>query len=191
MKYCSNCGSPVRQGIPDGDDRPRFICDRCGTVHYHNPKLIVGCIPVWNGQVLLCRRAIDPRKGYWTLPAGFMEQGETLAHGAAREAMEEANVKVELGELYTLFSLPHISQVYAFFHARMTDGRFFPGAESLETQLFGEEEIPWDDIAFETVHRSLTYYFDERKRGEYCLHVEEIGPDARRIVAGRAGYLIS
>jgi ADP-ribose pyrophosphatase YjhB (NUDIX family) len=183
MNFCSHCGAPVRQGVPEGDDRLRHICDGCGTIHYRNPKLIAGCIPVWEDRILLCRRAIDPRKGYWTLPAGFMEQGETLQYAAEREAMEEANVAVEIGELYGLFSLPHISQVYVFFHARMIDGRFSPGAESLETRLFSEEEIPWGELSFETVHRSLQHFFADRRRGGYVLHTENIGPDERRMVA--------
>lgn len=172
-------------GVPLGDDRPRHICDACGTVHYHNPKIIAGCIPVWEDRVLLCRRAIEPRKGYWTLPAGFMEQGETLSHAARREALEEANVEVEINGLYSLFSLPHISQVYVFFQARMIDERYFPGAESLETRLFREDEIPWQHIAFETVHRSLSYFFADRRNGAFILHAEDVGPDSRRIIGER------
>lgn len=176
MKFCSQCGANVRFGVPDNDDRPRHICDACGTVHYHNPKLIAGCIPVWGDQVLLCRRAIEPRLGFWTLPAGFMEMGENLAAAAAREAREEANVEVEIDQLYNLFSLPHISQVYVFFRARMVEERFFPGYESLETRLFHEHEIPWDDLAFETVRRSLQYFFADRESGEFVMRMEDVEP---------------
>jgi ADP-ribose pyrophosphatase YjhB (NUDIX family) len=176
MKFCSECGSPVRQGIPAGDDHVRHICDACGAIHYLNPKVIAGCIPVWGERILLCRRAIQPRKGFWTLPAGFMEQGETLSQAARREAMEEANTDVEIGDLYTLFSLPHISQVYAFFRARMIAERFFPGIESLETRLFWEEEIPWEELAFDTVRRALEHFVTDRKSGEFVLRLEDITP---------------
>ena len=181
MKFCSECGARVRQGVPAGDDHERHICDACGTVHYRNPKIIAGCIPVWADKVLLCRRAIEPRIGYWTLPAGFMELGETLSHAARREAMEEANVTVEIESLHSLFSLPHISQVYVFFHARMVDGHFFPGLESLETRLFSEEEIPWEEISFETVRRSLQHFFADRRAGRFVLHAEDIGPAHRSL----------
>jgi ADP-ribose pyrophosphatase YjhB (NUDIX family) len=171
----------VRLGIPDGDDRPRFICDACVTVHYQNPKLIAGCIPVWNDQILLCKRAIEPRKGYWTLPAGFMEMGETIAQAAQREAHEEANLKVAIGDIYTLFNLPHISQVYVFFRAEMLSEEFWAGAESLETRLFREDEIPWEDLSFETVHRTLKFFLEDRKRGEFVFRVQDIHRDPRRM----------
>jgi ADP-ribose pyrophosphatase YjhB (NUDIX family) len=179
MKFCSQCGSAVRLGIPQGDDRQRHICDACGVIHYHNPKVIAGCIPVWGDKILLCRRAIEPRVGFWTLPAGFMELGENLASAAQREAREEANVEVEIEALYNLFSLPHISQVYVFFLAKMIDERFSPGYESLETRLFTEEEIPWNELAFETVRRSLSYYFSDRMSGEFVMRTEDVEP-ARR-----------
>lgn len=176
MKFCCHCGSPVRSGIPQGDDRSRHMCDACGTVHYINPKVIVGCIPVWGEQILLCRRAIEPRVGFWTLPAGFMEMGENLQTAASREAMEEANVQVEIESLYNVFSLPHISQVYVFFRAKMVEERFSPGYESLETRLFLEEDIPWGELAFETVRRSLAYFFADRENGAYVMRVEDVKP---------------
>jgi ADP-ribose pyrophosphatase YjhB (NUDIX family) len=176
MKFCSHCGAPVRLGIPQNDDRPRHICDACGTIHYLNPKLIAGCIPVWGGQVLLCRRAIEPRLGFWTLPAGFMELGENLPQAARREAWEEATVDVEIDQLYSLFSLPHISQVYVFFRARMVEARHAPGYESLETRLFSQEEIPWDELAFESVRRALQYFFADRESGEFLMRLEDVGP---------------
>jgi ADP-ribose pyrophosphatase YjhB (NUDIX family) len=184
MKFCSLCGGSLRHGIPAGDDRPRFICESCGTIHYQNPKVIAGCIPVWGDRVLLCKRAIEPRYGTWTLPAGFMELGETLEEAARREAFEEARVEVELEPLYTLFSLPHISQVYAFFRARMVAERFEAGEESLEVRLFREEEIPWDDLAFETVHRSLRLFFEDRRNGGFAFRLQDIGPDSRRMRGG-------
>lgn len=174
MKYCSECGAPVRVGVPQNDDRQRHICDACGMIHYHNPKLIAGCIPVWGEQVLLCRRAIEPCLGLWTLPAGFMELGENLPAAAAREAREEANVDVEIEALHSLFSLPHISQVYVFFRARMIEEHFFPGYESLETRLFTEQEIPWDELAFETVRRALRYFFADRETGEFVMRIEDV-----------------
>ena len=179
MKFCTHCGGSLSQGIPAGDDRPRHICGDCGSIHYQNPKLIAGCIPVWGNRVLLCKRAIQPRLGYWTLPAGFMELGETLPEAARREAREEANVEVELEPLYTLFSLPHISQVYAFFRASMVEERFAAGEESLEVRLFREEEIPWEEISFATVHRSLRLFFEDRRMGGFLFRMEEIGPDWR------------
>ena len=179
MRFCVECGGALRLGIPDGDDRPRHVCGDCGAIHYQNPKLIVGCIPVWGDRVLLCRRAIPPRLGYWTLPAGFMELGETLAEAACREAWEEARVEVAPGPLYALFSLPHISQVYAFFRARMTEERFAAGEESLEVRLFREGEIPWDEISFETVYRALRFFFEDRRKGGFAFRVEDIGPDPR------------
>ena len=163
-------------GIPKGDDRLRHLCEACGTVHYINPKVIVGCIPVWGEHVLLCRRAIEPRVGFWTLPAGFMEMDENLQAAACREAMEEANVEVEIESLYNLYSLPHISQVYVFFRARMVNEVHFPGYESLETRLFLQKDIPWDDLAFETVRRSLAYFFADRENGEFVMRMEDVKP---------------
>ncbi len=184
MKFCTHCGGSLRRGIPEGDDRTRDICGDCGIVHYQNPKLIAGCIPVWGDRVLLCKRAIEPRLGFWTLPAGFMELGETLEEAARREAREEANVEVEMEPLYTLFSLPHISQVYAFFRARMVEERFSAGEESLEVRLFREDEIPWDEISFETVYRALRLFFEDRRNGGFEFRMEDIGPDYRRMRGG-------
>lgn len=181
MKFCPSCGSLLRQGIPDGDDRPRHICDACDTIHYQNPKLIAGCIPVWEGRILLCKRAIEPRKGFWTLPAGFMEMGETIAEAAAREAHEEANIEVAIGEIFTIFNLPHISQVYVFFLAEMISERFSAGAESLDARLFEEDELPWDEISFETVHRALQFFLADRRTGEFRMRVQDILRDTRRM----------
>lgn len=174
MKFCSHCGSPVTQRIPDGDNRPRFVCGECQTIHYQNPRVVAGCLPVWGDQVLLCRRAIDPRRGYWTLPAGFMENGETTAEAAMRETLEEACARVRDLKLYTLFDLPHISQVYLFFRAELIDLDFAAGDESLEVRLFHERDIPWSELAFPTVGRTLECFFADRVEHVYPVRNEPI-----------------
>ncbi len=174
MKYCSECGASVAQKIPDGDDRPRHVCEACDTIHYQNPRIIAGCIPVYEGRVLLCRRAIEPRKGYWTLPAGFMENAETVEEAAARETWEEACAKVDLDGIFSVFSVKHINQVHMFFRATMPNAEFAPGAESLETELFAEEDIPWEELAFPTVIKTLRYYFSDRASGEFPVRVRDI-----------------
>lgn len=176
MKFCSQCGASVSLRIPSGDNRPRYICDQCQTVHYQNPRIIAGCLPVWEGRVLLCRRAIAPRQGYWTLPAGFMENGETLEQAAARETLEEACARVSNLKLYTLFDLPHISQVYMFFRAELADLDFAAGEESLEVQLFEETGIPWSELAFPTVGRTLECFFGDRQRQDFPVRNEAIAP---------------
>lgn len=163
MNFCSRCGKSLTQKVPEGDNRLRYVCSQCSTIHYENPKVIVGCLPVYEDQILLCKRAIKPRLGLWTLPAGFLENGETLEEGAARETLEEANARVSMGGLYTLFSLPHISQVYAFFLAELADLDFYPGEESLETKLFSKEKIPWEELAFPVISKTLKYYFSDRE----------------------------
>jgi ADP-ribose pyrophosphatase YjhB (NUDIX family) len=163
MKYCSACGADrIELRIPDGDNLPRFVCAACGAIHYQNPKVVVGCLPEWEDQVLLCRRAIEPRHGLWTLPAGFLENGETIIAGAARETLEEASARVAVGELYTMISLPHISQIYVMFRARLLDLDFRPGPESLEVRLFREEEIPWEESP-STIGRTLRNFFVDRR----------------------------
>ena len=180
MKFCSECGSPrVAWRIPDGDTAPREVCGACGAIHYRNPKVVVGCLAVWEDRVLLCRRAIEPRHGLWTLPAGFMENGETLAAGAAPEAREVARARVDGGELYTLSRLPQISQVYMMFRSRLLDLGFGPGPESLEVRLFGEDEIPWDRLAFRTIARTLRNFFLDRRDGAFPLRVSSLERRAR------------
>lgn len=174
MNYCSHCGAPLTLKIPAGDNRPRHVCERCGTIHYQNPKMVVGCIPEWGDRILLCRRAIEPRYGMWTLPAGFMENGETVAECAMRETLEEAGARVELLGLYCLINLPDINQVYLMYRARLLDLDFQPGAESLEAALFSEAEIPWQDIAFRTIQITLDHFWADRKTGRYDLHVSSI-----------------
>ena len=174
MNFCSHCGGTVVIRTPDGDHLPRHICPSCGTVHYQNPKMVVGCIPEWEDKILLCRRAIEPKYGLWTLPAGFMENGETTLEGAARETWEEAGARIEIGGLYTLFNLPHINQVYLMFRARLLDLDYQSGIESLETRLFTEAEIPWEEIAFRTVRATLELYFEDRKDGNFEFHFGDI-----------------
>ncbi len=174
MKFCSNCGATLTFTIPPGDNRERHVCNDCDTIHYVNPRIITGCLPVWDDRVLLCLRAIDPRKGYWTLPAGFLENGETIAAGAARETEEEANARVADLELYTVFSLPHISQAYMFYRAQLSDLDFSSGEESLDVRLFKEHEIPWDNLAFPVINKSLQYYFEDRKSGQFQFRSEAI-----------------
>lgn len=170
MKYCSNCSGIVELLIPEGDSLPRYVCTICKIIHYQNPKMVVGCIPEWEDKILLCRRAIEPRRGWWTLPAGFMENNETLKQAAARETLEEANARVEIGDLYAVYSLPHISQVYLLFRARLLDLDFKPGIESLEVRLLSENEIPWEEMAFRVIHDPLKQYFKERKLGKLRFH---------------------
>ncbi|MGH8629580.1 MAG: NUDIX hydrolase [Burkholderiales bacterium] len=176
MNFCSHCGARVVQRIPPGDSLPRHVCDGCGTIHYENPKMVVGCIPEWEGRLLLCRRAIEPRQGLWTVPAGFMENGETTVQGALRETLEEANARVDIIGLYALYNIPHINQVYMLFRARLADLDFRPGAETLDVRLFSEEEIPWSAIAFATVRNTLTHYFSDRAAGEFRFHMGTIEP---------------
>ncbi|HEU0186275.1 MAG TPA: NUDIX hydrolase [Gallionellaceae bacterium] len=177
MKYCSECGAPVMLRTPQDDSRERYVCTSCATVHYQNPKVIVGAIPEWeDGRILLCRRAIEPRIGLWTLPAGFMENNETTPQGAARETMEEANAEVDVGELYSFYNLAYINQVYMLFRARLLNLNFHPGVESLEVALFAEHEIPWDKLAFRAVKMTLEQYFADRRAGHYQFRMGDLGP---------------
>lgn len=174
MKFCSQCGAPVTVRVPPGDSLPRHVCDRCQTIHYQNPRMVVGCIPEWEDRILLCRRAIEPRHGLWTVPAGYMENGETTFQGAIRETLEEANARVEIGALYALYNIPHINQVYMLFRARLLDADVRPGAETLEVRLFAEAEIPWDRIAFASVRNALVHYYEDRHTGAFPFHMGTI-----------------
>ena len=176
MKYCSNCGATVAFRIPPGDSLPRHVCEQCGTIHYQNPKLVVGALAEWGDRILLCRRAIEPRHGMWTLPAGFMENEETTAQAAARETLEEACARIEVGELYTVIDVPHISQVHIIYRARLLDLDFRPGEESLEVALLREDEIPWDRIAFRSIAISLRHFFDDRRSGQWGVHTASLAP---------------
>jgi ADP-ribose pyrophosphatase YjhB (NUDIX family) len=174
MKFCSHCGAELNERIPEGDDRPRHICDSCDTIHYINPRVIVGCVVEHDSKILLCKRAIDPRSGLWTLPAGFMENGETTLQGAARETWEEARAVVADPQLYRLFDVPNISQVYMFYRARLVDGAFGVGPESEETGLFSEDEIPWQEIAFPVVYHTLREYFHDREKQDWPVRTSAI-----------------
>ena len=174
MKYCSNCGTLVDILVPEGDTLPRHVCPACNVIHYHNPKMVVGCIPKWGNKVLLCRRAIDPRRGLWTLPAGFMENAETLEQAASRETMEEANARVKIGNLYAIYNLPNIDQVYFLFLAELLDLNFAPGIESLDVKLFKEEEVPWDEMAFRVISTPLKRYFKECRAGQPNFYLDTL-----------------
>lgn len=174
MKFCSDCGAALVRRIPQGDTRIRDICDICHTVHYENPKVVAGCLALWEGRVLLCRRAIEPRYGLWTLPAGFMENEETTAEAALRETQEEAHARVDIDGLYTLFNLPHISQVYMLFRAHLRDLDFSPGAESLEVALFDETSLPWDTLAFPAVRETIRLYFGDCAQGQFPFRVGDL-----------------
>ena len=188
MKFCSECAHPVTVAIPEGDNRPRFVCTHCGTIHYQNPKMVIGSIPVWERggelKVLLCKRAIEPRLGYWTLPAGFMENEETTGQAAQRETEEEAGANVRLGKLFTLLNVAHVHQVHLFYLAELLDLDFAPGIESLDVQLFAEHEIPWDDLAFPTIRTTLELFFADRagvrEGGSYGFHSRDITRPMRR-----------
>ncbi len=174
MNFCSNCAQKIIKKIPDGDNRQRFMCESCGQIYYQNPKIITGCLPLYRDSVLLCKRAIAPRTGYWTLPAGFLEDGEVASAGAIRETLEEANAQVKLSHLYTLFNLPHISQIYMFYIGELIDLDFSPGEESMETKLFLESEIPWDKLAFPVITLTLKKYFQNRERNSYPFTEEDV-----------------
>lgn len=172
MKYCSSCGATVARQVPDGDSRERFVCGACGTVHYQNPKVVVGCVPETGGRILLCKRAIEPRYGYWTVPAGFMEIGETIAQGAARETLEEACAEVTIGHLFASVDVVQAGQLHLFFTATL-EGGYAAGDESLEVGLFTKDEIPWDHIAFRSVRFALEKYFEDAGRNN-GVHIHEV-----------------
>lgn len=174
IHFCPACGQPTNYLVPPDDNRERAVCSACGAIHYENPLNVVGTIPVWEQQVLLCRRNIEPRKGLWTLPAGFLELGESTAQGAARETDEEAGARFEMLGLFSVLNVVRVGQVHLFYRARLLDTHFAPGPETIEAQLFAEHEIPWDQIAFRTVRETLRHFFADRERGSYGLHVGDI-----------------
>ena len=167
MKFCSACGREVVFEVPAGDNRQRYCCNGCGTIHYQNPRLVVGTVTVWEDKVLLCKRAIEPRYGYWTLPAGFMENGETTGEGAARETLEEAGAHVDIGPLFSLLNVAHVEQVHLFYLAQMRTPHFEAGVESLEVGLFTEAQIPWSELAFPTVKQTLQWFFEDLHTGGF------------------------
>ena len=174
MKFCSQCGAAISERVPAGDSRKRYVCDTCDTIHYQNPRVVTGCLVTWEDQVLLCKRAIDPRAGLWTLPAGFLENGETTQEGAARETWEEARARVAVSGLYTVFNLPHISQIYMFYRAELLDGSFAVGEESTEVALFSESDIPWQELAFPVIEKTLELFFKDRSGKDFPVHSHDL-----------------
>ena len=172
--HCKACGGAVRYEVPADDNRERAVCTLCKTIHYENPINVVGTVPVWGDQVLLCRRNIEPRYGLWTLPAGFLEIGETSAEGAIRETVEEAGARIELLDLFTVLNVVRVAQLHPYYRARLHDTDFAPGPETIEAQLFREDQIPWDELAFRTVRETLKCFFDDRRKGQYGVHCADI-----------------
>ncbi len=187
MNFCNNCGHKLQIEIPDGDNRERYICEECKTIHYQNPKIVTGCIPIWEEKILLCKRAIEPKYGLWTAPAGFMENGETTYEGAVRETLEEANARVKVGMLYLTVNLPLINQVYMLFLADLLDLNFSAGEESLDVDLFSYEQVPWNSLAFPTITLALKNYFSDRGDGIFRQRMADIQRDSNE----ESGYKIS
>lgn len=176
MPFCTLCAAPALIAIPEGDNRPRQVCSSCGHIHYDNPRLVVGCIATWENKILLCRRAIEPRLGFWTLPAGFMENGETTSQAAVRETLEEAGATVQIDAAFMMVSIAHIHQVHLFYRAHMISGEYSAGEESLEVRLFDSDSIPWEDLSFRSVGLCLKRFLSDRKRREYGFHDIELAP---------------
>jgi len=174
MKFCRECGAPVEWTVPPGDDRERFVCPACSTVHYQNPRMVVGCIPEWEDRVLFCRRRIEPRAGKWTLPAGFLENGESVACGAVRETLEEACARVSDLVPFAMFNLTFVNQVYLMFRGTLAAPDAAPGPESLEVDFFTEKQVPWDDLAFPVIRETLALYFQDRSAGRFDFHMGDI-----------------
>jgi len=185
MKFCHHCAAPVTHHIPPGDDKLRFCCIACDVIFYQNPNNIVGTLPTLGDRILLCRRAIEPRKGLWTLPAGFMENGESTWQGAVRETLEEAGAELTLAadSLYTIYNLSNINQVYLFFRGELVNTGFSAGAESLEVRLFREDEIPWEEIAFAVVRSTLKLYFSDRTRQQFPVRMFDVSYSPERKVS--------
>ncbi len=181
MKFCSQCGATVAITVPAEDDRPRHVCPSCGTIHYQNPKLVVGCIPVWKDRILMCRRNIQPRRGYWTLPAGFLENGETAEAGACRETLEETGATVADLTPYLMVDIVHIHQIYLMFRSRLRSLDFHPTRESSEVKLLEENDIPWEDIAFKVVEKTLRHYLQDRPLGHFVFRMDKIDQRVSRI----------
>jgi ADP-ribose pyrophosphatase YjhB (NUDIX family) len=174
QKFCNQCGHATVRRIPPDDNRLRDVCEHCGAVHYQNPRNVVGVLPIWEDKILLCKRAIEPRHGKWTLPAGFMELGETTAQGAMRETQEEAGAQIELGPLYTIIDVPHAEQVHFFYLAKVLSAELFPGPESLEAAFFEPQDIPWSELAFRTVFTTLEHYLQDTKKNVFPIHHYDI-----------------
>ncbi len=182
IHYCMQCGSKTHQVIPDGDQKLRHVCSKCDTIHYQNPKIITGCLIEHDNKILLCRRAIEPQHGKWTLPAGFMENNETSSDGAIRETLEEANAKISNVHLYSVYDIPHISQVYMIYRAQLVDMEFSAGSESLEVKLFNKEDIPWTELAFSVIRQTLITYLNDKKSGNYNLQTGVITAEMKSLL---------
>lgn len=174
MKYCANCGHQITLLVPKGDDRERHCCGDCGSIHYINPRIIVGCLPIWDDKIMICRRGIEPQLGYWTLPAGFMELGETTEQGAIRETFEETRAEVEIEHLHGIYNIPQIDQVYFLYRAKMTSAKFEITPESTEIKLVSPQQIPWDELAFEVMKTALKQYADNEPSNHPDFHHQQI-----------------
>ena len=191
MNFCSQCGRPVVQRIPSDDNLPRYVCLSCGAIHYENPRVVVGCIPIWQGRILMCRRNIEPRKGYWTLPAGFLENGETTSAGARRETLEETGaVAVDLVP-YLMVDIVHIHQIYLMFRARLQAPDFHPTRESAEVELVREADIPWREIAFKVIEKTLRYYLHDRSGDTFSFRTDTIDKPALELALPEAAGIRS
>jgi len=176
IRYCTCCGNSISVLTPPGDTLPRKVCTSCGHIHYENPRLVVGCIAEWQEKILLCRRAIEPQKGYWTLPAGFMENGETTLQGAQRETVEEAGASIRIDAPFAMVSIAHINQVHLFYRGELIDGDYSAGEESLEVELFATHQIPWEKLAFRSVRYCLEQYLSDRENGAFLFHETALSP---------------
>lgn len=176
ISFCTRCGAGVAFVTPAGDSLPRHVCTACGHIHYENPRLIVGCVAEHEGRILLCRRAIEPRQGFWTLPAGFMENGESTAAAACRETWEEAGAHIIIDAPFAMISIAHINQVHLFYRGRLATPEYSAGEESLEVALFAPQDIPWPELSFRSVSVCLENYLSDRKRGRYVFHEAELPP---------------
>ncbi len=176
VHFCSTCGGIMEQRIPEDDDHVRAVCTQCGFIHYLNPKTVVGCIPEYGEEILLCRRNIEPGKGKWTLPAGYLENGESVQDGAARESLEETGTEVQIIAPYRIFNIVHVHQIYFIFRAKLLRPEFGPTKESMDVQLFHEKDIPWNRLAFKVMEETLTHYFKDRKKGNFSFQIGNIHP---------------
>lgn len=182
MKYCNQCGSTLTWRIPEGEDRPRFVCDSCHTIHYQNPKMVIGALPIQDEKLLLCRRAIEPCLGKWTLPAGYLENGETIEECARRESMEEAYAELDNMQPYALLNLPFINQVYFMYRADLVNHDYRPGTESLEVKMVSPKKLPWDDLAFAVIREVLRIYTEDLEKGSYPFRVIDMeAPPKKKI----------
>tara|TARA_B100001063_G_scaffold68952_2_gene63052 strand:- start:548 stop:1081 length:534 start_codon:yes stop_codon:yes gene_type:complete len=174
LNYCPNCSAKVSLKIPEGDNRERYVCDSCNTIHYSNPNVVVGTLPAFEDKILLCKRAIEPRVGLWTVPAGFLENGESLLQGAWRETKEETQADVDMKDILTIFNIPQINQIYVIYRADIEDNSFGPTSESLDVQLFSYDEVPWEELAFPFVPKTINHYYECLKTKKFNLHTEDI-----------------